>query len=75
MRVKSHAKSIGSLKMTIRKVLNFNGSLGLTIPQEICRTLDLHWKEYVEVYFVNPDKIVIKKHVVAKEKGTILDGN
>ena len=59
--------------MTIRKVLSFNGSLGVTIPKEMTKTLDLHWKDYVEIYFVNPDKIVIKKHNFTKEKGAILD--
>lgn len=60
--------------MTLKKILNFNGSLGLTIPQEFCKTLGLHWKDYVEIYFVTPDKIVIKKHSISKEKGAILNG-
>ena len=53
--------------MTIKKILNFNGSLGITIPHEYCKTLELQSKDYVEIYFVNPDKIVIKKHHITKK--------
>ena len=48
--------------MDLRRVLKFNGSLGLTLPIKFARSVGLHWKDYVELYFIDPDKIVIKKH-------------
>ncbi len=74
MRMKSQAKSTRPKFMTLRKILDFNGSLGITIPKEYCKSLDLHWKNYVEIYFVNPNKIVIQKHNLPKEKLQIPNG-
>ena len=53
--------------MDLRRVLKFNGSLGLTLPMKLARLLKLHWKDYLEVYFVDPDKIVIKRHNETKD--------
>jgi antitoxin component of MazEF toxin-antitoxin module len=69
MWVESQAKNTRQKFMVLKKILSFNGSFGITLPKEYCKTLDLHWKDYVEIYFINPDKIVIKKHNLPKEKG------
>lgn len=48
--------------MELRRVLKFNGSMGLTLPSKFAKSLGLHWKDYLEIYFIEPDKIVLKKH-------------
>ena len=48
--------------MELRRVLKFNGTLGFTLPAEFSRLLKIHWKDYVEIYFVDPDKVVVKKY-------------
>lgn len=53
--------------MELRRALKFNGSLGLTLPMKFARALNLHWKDHLEIYFVEPDKIVIKKHKAIKD--------
>lgn len=55
--------------MEIRRVLKFNGTLGLTLPNKFSRVLDLHWQEYVEVYLADKATLVIRKHKVPKFKG------
>lgn len=54
--------------MELRRVLKFNGSVGLTLPVQHAKALNLHWKDYIEVYFVSPDKVVIKKHNPSPEE-------
>ena len=60
--MKSQAKSASQISMELRRVLKFNGSMGLTLPGKFARALDLHWKDYVEVSFVEPDMVMIQKH-------------
>ena len=72
MRMKIQAKNVRLYSMQIRKVLQFNGTMGLTLPKAFANALDLHWQDYGEIYFVNPDKINLKKHKARLEKrGTI----
>ena len=52
--------------MELRRVLKFNTSLGLTLPVSLSKALGIHWKDYVEVFFIDPDKILIKKHKAAE---------
>lgn len=53
--------------MVLRRVLKFNKTLGFTLPAEFSAKIGLHWKDYVEIYFVDPDKIVVKKHKEPKD--------
>ena len=55
--------------MDIRRVLKFNGTLGMTIPNKYSRVLDIHWQDYVEIYLADKDTLVVRKHKVLKQKG------
>lgn len=48
--------------MELRRVLGFNGTVGLTLPRKFSTRLDLHWKDYVEIYLRDGETIIIKKH-------------
>jgi len=54
--------------MELRKVLKFNGTLGLTLPNKFSSVLGLQWKDYIEVYLADKDAIVIRRHKVVKRK-------
>ena len=54
--------------MELRRVLKFNGTLGLTLPNKFTRVLDLHWQEYVEITLEDDDTIVVRKHKLLKRK-------
>ena len=54
--------------MDIRKVLKFNGTLGMTLPNKYTKVLDLHWGHYVEIYLADKETIVVRKHAVPKSK-------
>lgn len=54
--------------MELRRVLKFNGTLGMTIPNKFSRVLDLHWQEYVEITLEDDDKIVVRKHKIFRGK-------
>jgi len=60
--------------MIIRQLINFNGSLGLIIPHAICEFLELKSKDHVEIFFVTPDKIIIKKLESKKSEGVTTNG-
>jgi len=55
--------------MDIRKVLKFNGTLGMTIPNKFSKVLDLHWSDYVEIYLSDKETLVVRKHKLPREKG------
>ena len=56
--------------MELRRVLRFNGTLGLTLPTKFSRVLDLHWQDYVEVYLADAGTLVIRKHkLLVKKRG------
>jgi len=59
---------LGIPNMELRRVLKFNGTLGLTLPNKFTRVLDLHWQEYVEVTLENDDTIVVRKHKILKRR-------
>ena len=48
--------------MQLRKVLNFNTILGVTLPKEYTNALRLNAKDYVEVALTGRGSIEIKKH-------------
>jgi len=48
--------------MKLRKVLRFNGVLGLTLPNEYSRVLKLEWGNYVEVYLKDSETLLVRKH-------------
>lgn len=48
--------------MELRRVLKFNGTLGMTLPNKFSRVLDLHWQDYVEIYLADKDTLVVRKH-------------
>lgn len=54
--------------MEIRRVLKFNGTLGMTLPNKFSRVLGLHWQEYVEIYLADKETLVVRKHKVTKYK-------
>lgn len=54
--------------MDIRRVLKFNGTLGMTLPNRLSRVLDLHWKDYVEIYLADGETLLIRKHPVTELK-------
>ena len=54
--------------MELRRVLKFNGTLGLTLPNKFSRVLDLHWQEYVEITLEDDDTIVVRKHKILKRR-------
>ena len=60
--------SRSSTHMDLRRVLKFNGTLGMTIPNKLTSVLGLHWKEYVEVYLADKETIVVKRHKPIKRK-------
>jgi bifunctional DNA-binding transcriptional regulator/antitoxin component of YhaV-PrlF toxin-antitoxin module len=50
--------------MNLRKVLNFNNILGITLPKEFTNALNLLRGDYVEVYLRDKKTIIVKKHGV-----------
>jgi len=50
------------MAMKLRRVLRFNGSVGFTLPVELARILELHWKDYVEVYLKDDETLIVRKH-------------
>ena len=49
---------------SLRSVLKFNKTLGITLPKKYAEKLGLHWKGFVEVFLVDEKTIGIKKHEV-----------
>lgn len=60
-------------KMNMRKVLQFNDSIGFTIPKQFGHALNIKHGDYVEVYLRDNKTMVIKKHGIAEKKITIDD--
>ncbi len=60
--------------MELRRVLKFNGTLGMTIPNKFSGVLGLHWKEYVEIYLADKNTIMVRRHEPQKGK-ELPDGN
>ena len=54
--------------MELRKVLRFNGTLGLTVPNKYSRVLDLHWKDYLEVSLQDNETIIVRKHQLPNKR-------
>jgi antitoxin component of MazEF toxin-antitoxin module len=52
--------------MEIRRVLKFNGTLGMTLPNKFTSIIGLHWQDYVEIYLADDETIVVRKHKVSK---------
>jgi len=48
--------------MTLRKVLVFNTSLGLTLPPEYAEALGIQKGDYLELYLRDKETVVIKRH-------------
>ena len=59
--MKSHAKNARHREMVIKRLLDFNHSLGVILPREMTRALGLRVQSKVKVYFVSPDMIVVTK--------------
>lgn len=59
--------------MTLRKLLSFNGILGITLPKEFTNALALSRGDYAEVYIRDSKTIVIKKHGVKPQQITTAD--
>lgn len=54
--------------MEIRRVLKFNGTLGMTLPNKYSKVLQLHWQDYVEIYLADEGTLIVRKHKVPKLK-------
>ncbi len=54
--------------MELRRVLKFNGTLGMTIPNKFAAVLGLHWQEYVEIYLADKNTIIVQRHEPTKRK-------
>lgn len=54
--------------MEIRKVLRFNTAMGFTIPKKYYRVLNIGWKDLVELYLVDHETLILKKHMVSEQK-------
>ena len=63
-----HALPGRDANMELRRVLKFNGTMGMTIPNKFSSVLGLHWKEYVEIYLADPETLVVRKHKPSKKK-------
>lgn len=59
--------------MNMRKVLQFNDSIGFTIPKQFGYALNIQHGDYVEVYLRDKKTMVIKKHGIEQKKITIDD--
>lgn len=71
----SHAAPSEINNMVIRKVLNFNTILGLTLPKHYTKALDLKWGDHVQVFLGDNETIIIKKNKVFEAKITEKDVN
>ena len=54
--------------MDLRRVLKFNGSLGMTIPNKYSSVLNLHWHDYIEIYLADAETIVVRRHKATRRK-------
>ena len=54
--------------MQLRKLLNFNNILGLTLPKEYTNAIGVKGKDYVEVYLASNLSIIIKRHDMPPKK-------
>ena len=59
--------------MVLRKLLDFKGVLGVTLPKEFTNAIQVERGDYAEVYLRDRRTIVIKKHGVKPQKITISD--
>lgn len=59
--------------MHLRKVLDFKGVLGVTLPKVLTNAIALERGNYAEVYLRDKRTIVIKKHGVKPQGITIND--
>lgn len=49
--------------MILRHVLKFDKSLGITLPRQTAEIMDIHWHDYVEIYLIDDEHLVIRKHL------------
>lgn len=54
--------------MNLRKVIDFKGVLGVTLPKEYTNAIGLEGGKYAEVFLRDKETIVIKKHGVEPKK-------
>lgn len=59
--------------MVLRKIIQFNTVLGLTLPKQFTGELELKKGSYVEVYLRDKRTIVIKAHKREPKKITLDD--
>ncbi len=59
--------------MDMRKIVQFNTILGLTLPKEYTNALGLERGDYAEVFLRDNKTIVIKRHGVPINRLTIKD--
>ena len=49
--------------MILRHVLKFDQSLGFTLPKKIAEVMEIHWHDYVEIYLIDDEHLVLRKHL------------
>lgn len=49
--------------MILRSILKFDKTLGFTLPKQIAEIMDIHWHDYVEIYLIDDEHLVIRKHL------------
>jgi len=47
--------------MYVKKLLKFNNSLGLILPMQIVKAIDLHWQDLIVISLEADDKVTIVK--------------
>ena len=51
-----------TLNMKLRKLLNFSGTLGITIPKIYTNAMGVSRGDYAEIYLRDRKTLVVKKH-------------
>ena len=60
--MKSHVLEGSTNIMQLRKVLQFNTSLGLTLPKEYTQFIDIEKGDYIELSLGPGQALTIRKH-------------
>ena len=48
--------------MYLRRLYQYNSTLGFTLPAQVKEQLDLHKSDYIELWFSDGNTLILQKH-------------
>lgn len=49
--------------MFLRHVIKLDQSIAITLPRQIAEVMDVHWRDYMEIYLIDDKHLVMRKHI------------